>query len=280
MLNRKDVKCLFNTGELNMISKICKSCLKELPLEQFPNSVSKSHPDGKTNKCKCCTKHSREAYRRTPVGLSVAIYTEQNNSSKSREHPFPSYTREELYAWLINQGNFKELYASWVQSNYNKWLLPSVDRIDNSKPYSMDNIQLVTFKENNQRSHVDASNGEFNTLSPVDCYTLTGEFVSSFKSMNEAARVMEVSAGSIHNCCNSTEISPKKYLWKYSKNKELPKIVSYTKTYTKYDDEGNVLFESNAIQEILDHIERKDMSPLNKSIRKNRKYLGFKWGTV
>lgn len=48
------------------------------------------------------------------------------------------------------------LYNNWKNNNYNKDLTPSVDRINPYKPYLKDNIQIMTWAENNKKSHFDS----------------------------------------------------------------------------------------------------------------------------
>lgn len=96
-------------------------------------------------------KKVREQVRRrsrTVHGLIYQIYKMQILSSIQREHDKPKYSYKEFTDWFKSQKDFKHLYSEWVKSNYNKMKRPSSDRIDNSKGYSLDNIQLVTFREN------------------------------------------------------------------------------------------------------------------------------------
>ena len=100
-------------------------------------------------------KEKREAYRkayiRTVKGLIVSIYGRQKKSSKKRGHQLPTYSKEELHVWITSQSNFKELYDNWIASDCDMWLIPSVDRLDDAKGYSFNNIQLITWRENHEK---------------------------------------------------------------------------------------------------------------------------------
>ena len=63
----------------------------------------------------------------------------------------PDYDRKWLTAWLISRDNFKDMHTKWIESNMESSLKPSVDRINPLKPYTKDNIQLVTWGENDKK---------------------------------------------------------------------------------------------------------------------------------
>ena len=122
---------------------------------------------GSQNECKECTKarvrnnHKRvgNAYDVTEHGVIRVIYKTQVRNSKTRGHKPPSYTKAELKDWLYGQG-YKQIYSAWVDSGMKKDLKPSVDRIDDFKPYSMTNIRLTTWFENRHKQYRDIESGE------------------------------------------------------------------------------------------------------------------------
>jgi len=75
------------------------------------------------------------------------VYSSMRRTSRLRGFPYPSFTKKELADWA-NKNNFDYLWSIYEFSGKPRWLRPSVDRLDNSKGYSMDNIRLVTWKEN------------------------------------------------------------------------------------------------------------------------------------
>lgn len=88
-------------------------------------------------------------YRRTRENKLKAIYSNQKRNSKKRGHPAPNYTFKEFKSWAI-ANDYNLLYDSWKQNNFNKDFAPSGDRLNSSKPYTFDNLQLVTWKENEE----------------------------------------------------------------------------------------------------------------------------------
>lgn len=61
-------------------------------------------------------------------------------------------SREEFYDWASEHKTFKILYGEWVKDNYAIRLTPSVDRVDSSKGYLVENMEWVPF-------HINCSRG-------------------------------------------------------------------------------------------------------------------------
>jgi hypothetical protein len=57
-------------------------------------------------------------------------------------------SREDFYFIAKNSDKLKALFAEWELSNYNRRLTPSIDRIDSSLGYTLDNVRFVQFHEN------------------------------------------------------------------------------------------------------------------------------------
>ena len=89
--------------------------------------------------------------------LSARMYKSQKTSSIRRKHVPPAYTLAEYRVWLFNN-NYEELYDNWVASGCSKKVIPSCDRLNPMKPYTMDNIRLVTWQDNSQANYDYISN--------------------------------------------------------------------------------------------------------------------------
>ena len=93
-------------------------------------------------------KEARRMVERSVHGLIGKLYRHQRGHSKERGHEMPTYTNDELRAWIIAKEEFKPMYMVWVASGYTRSLRPSIDRLRNAEGYSFGNIRLVTFLEN------------------------------------------------------------------------------------------------------------------------------------
>jgi len=162
--------------------------------------------DGFTSTCKSCKAKKDIARQRTKKGLVKKIHLAQISNSKKRGHTPPAYTLYGLRMFFKSSAVADHLYKAWVASGYEKNLRPSVDRKEDDKPYSIDNITLMTWGENKAKGHSDRRNGINNKVSKaVIQLTLEGEFIAEFYSMSEAGRQTGISIASIGQCCNNIQ---------------------------------------------------------------------------
>jgi hypothetical protein len=92
-------------------------------------------------------------YNRTKNGFIVQTWQRMVSASRRRGHQI-GMTKDELRNFLLveNREKFDMLLAAWEASGFEKLKKPSIDQLDNSRGYSLDNIRLVTWKENLEAS--------------------------------------------------------------------------------------------------------------------------------
>ena len=135
----------FKTREQDQLEKLCYLCKQRKSRNEFHKC--KRGNDGLEPICKKC----RVIVDSRPRILASKMYSRQKQSSIRRGHPLPDYDRKWLTAWLISRDNFKDMHTKWIESNMESDLRPSVDRINPLKPYTKDNIQLMTWGENDKK---------------------------------------------------------------------------------------------------------------------------------
>ena len=135
-----------------------------------------------------------------------SIYRSQKFHSKKRGHSAPNYTKDDLIKWCLSQPLFRKLYREWRRNNYNRWFAPSCDRINDSKPYTLDNLQLMTWKENSLKA-----------VSKEVCqYSKEGDLLETYSSTREAQKQTGVHHQNISTCCRGKRLkSAGGYKWQY-----------------------------------------------------------------
>lgn len=204
-----------------MKTKICSQCNNRKPLSDF--FKNRKSDDGHTWACKSCFYVSQLEREHSFNGLINVIYTSQKSSSKRRNHPMPSYSKQELIEWINKSENkirFNEIYNNWVKSGYDKYKKPSIDRKKSELPYTLDNIQLMTWKENESKGHYEIMNGTmaYSSKKPhrsvVGINKKTGKKIE-FISAAMAAKKTGIARPNICHCCSGRLNSSGGYNWYY-----------------------------------------------------------------
>ena len=101
-------------------------------------------------------------YEKTKKGFIMRLYRNMQSRitgvQKQKYHLYKGKSllpREEFYDWAINNNNFNLLFDEWEESGHTRKLTPSVDRIDSSKGYFLDNMEFVTHSENSRRGSIN-----------------------------------------------------------------------------------------------------------------------------
>jgi len=195
--------------------KVCRVCKKLKTIDEFYRN--RSRYDGRQSECKKCDEKRKSGYYRTKNGLITRIYNSQCLSSIRRGHILPSYSKQELKEWTLNQLIFHILYDNWENSGYEKMLIPSFDRINDYLGYSLDNIQITTWKENFDKGHLDKKNGinNKNSKAVISTHKITGEQTEYYSAM-QASRETNIAQASISRCCLDKVKTAGGFYWRFN----------------------------------------------------------------
>ena len=164
-------------------------------------------------------------YERRKEIVPNRIYWQQCANSKTRGHNPPAYNKQELYEWITAQPEYDELFSTWEDSGYLSDLRPSCDRLDNSKGYTFDNIELVTWAENKKRANIDTKQGSLgSTQTPVYQYSPDGNFIAYHISQSEAERTTGINQQNISAVCRHLLQHTGGYRWFYEEQLSLKPI--------------------------------------------------------
>jgi hypothetical protein len=99
-------------------------------------------------------------YEKTPNGFLVRLYRNMksriNGVQWAKFHLYAGkelLDKEEFYTWAKNSSKFWELFKEYEDSNYDRKLAPSVDRVNSKLGYNINNMEWVTHSENSRRAN-------------------------------------------------------------------------------------------------------------------------------
>lgn len=100
---------------------------------------------------------STKKYEKTKKGFLMRVY--RNMESRitgiqyKKAHLYKDkelLNREDFYNFSINNPTFHILFNIWENSQYSRKLSPSIDRIDSTLGYNLDNMRWITHSENSK----------------------------------------------------------------------------------------------------------------------------------
>ena len=160
---------------------------------------------------------SSEKHFKSKRTLITRMYCDQRSNSKRRGHRYPDYSKSDLTEWLWGKQIFHQLFDEWENSGREKNLIPSCDRVDNSKGYSLENIRLTTWGDNNRRGYAEHPTGYANKRAIGVRGTFPDGTTKIYGSIGEAGRDTETNKGHISRCCKGNLKFAGNIKWEYFK---------------------------------------------------------------
>ena len=166
----------------------------------------------------------------------------------------------------------------WAESDYKKDECPSINRLNDFLPYTFENIELITWKENMMKA---AQGKKFkdmvqrttkNNYKGVIQKDFNNNIIGRFFSVKEAVEKTGFGISGISRNCREETNSFMGYVWVYVKGKTLSKKVVIQKTL-----KGTLYKKYISISETVKQNSHFTSSSISQACKYKRKYKGFLW---
>jgi hypothetical protein len=140
-------RIIFKINDEKGIHKTCVTCNKSKCLNAFSFNIRNNFESGKKDQCKRCGANIRETKRRDRTWKDDATLIMLSNSRQRAKNAGMENTlkRSDIQipdlCPVFNVPLMREDKSTWLYS-------PSIDRIDNTKGYTPDNIVIVSRRAN------------------------------------------------------------------------------------------------------------------------------------
>ncbi len=144
--------------------------------------------------------------------------SQRNRTKFGKDLPFDRWDFEK---WVIDTQyqQFVEQFKKWEESGYLPDERPSTDRVDDSLGYSLDNIQIISWKENKEKEwasarHKNTTRMVRQTKKPIFAIDKNGTR-TRYGSLSEASRALGIDTGAICECCKGKRVNRKGWRFIY-----------------------------------------------------------------
>lgn len=161
MIKYKCIKCLQEKVKFKTDIRKSKYEWKYVDSENHHIAGKKCYEcsllDQKSKRLKTNNKITKR-YEKTPKGFLMRTYRNMKSRVKGiqklKSHLYAGkdlIDKDQFYSWSLSNVSFNELFTAWTESNFNRRLSPSIDRIDPSKGYFLENMQWIEHWKNSQK---------------------------------------------------------------------------------------------------------------------------------
>lgn len=159
-------------------------------------------------------------YEKTLNGFVMRLYRNMksriNGIQKRKAHLYLNKEivgKEEFYNWIKSNTKFLELFEKYKQSNFDRKLAPTVDRIDSKIGYVLSNMQILTHSENSAKGAKNRNNRS------VKQFGIDSSYINTYKSVTDALlknNLPKNGHGNIISCLKNKTKTAYGYKWFYA----------------------------------------------------------------
>ena len=188
---------MYKNSEINRRKDICIECTRFMPIKA-------------KNMCQNCwhkykRKHDLNFLLRTRYTEIKQRCQNPNNSQAKIYNGKMICTLQEFLDKFLTDTQMLKVFKLWQESNFIPKLAPSIDRIDNKKDYTIDNIQCLPHGLNCEKDQKKLL---------IDVYDRHGNFLSNHKSLNDAVRQYNVQQSNAWKVLNGQRNHTKGYIFR------------------------------------------------------------------
>lgn len=138
---------------------------------------------------------------------------------KKKWNTVPDFTKEDLAKWLY-ENDLANMWIRYIESGLDKKIKPSIDRIDDYKSYTLSNMQLITWRENqlkgvNGKKHHESYKNE-NLKKKVFIWDKLGNLKAVCNGGREASEYLGCFIFSVSRAATGKRKTVKKHILTYT----------------------------------------------------------------
>lgn len=153
-------------------------------------------------------------YRRSKKGVLTNIYDHLKRRNKAKFGMELTFTSKEFQEKYIDDDDFLNIYNGWVDSGYQYYKKPSVDRKNPDEPYIFENMQFMTWEENRKKGEKERSR----IVTSISMFDLDGKHIKDFDSVKQAVKETGLNESGIVSCCCGLYKHTGGYVFKYKQS--------------------------------------------------------------